>query len=289
LYRESWDKSYVESESYCPVTPVDLGLFLIAPVKLVVCVTQAYSFERCIVPTKLAAARFPAFLASFEPATPFLLPVVIGRLKCLLLALVVCAGFIPRMALTQLAPKPPDMTDTLNREAEANDLAGIHTYSKHLIQMLPGIRSGGDAYADSLTDRLARAEMMARHGKRKLISEIEIAKAFNDLMRQTGAPASLRADLDSMVWARAGWEKQLPALISRERNGTYCDPGESVFILEMLIENVGRPPTPLSSSGPSVIGPAMPPARVHLLQYYASHLRTDDIRLLNDLAKALGI
>ena len=41
--------------------------------------------------------------------------------------------------------------------------------------MLPGIRGAGTAYAGSLTDRLARAEMMARHGKRKLVSEIEIS------------------------------------------------------------------------------------------------------------------
>jgi hypothetical protein len=182
------------------------------------------------------------------------------------------------------------LIETLNKEAGATGPAEIHAYSKHLIQMLPGVRGGEDAYADSLTDRLALAEQMARQGKRKLISEIEIAKAFNNLMRETGASASLRANLDSMEWARKGWEEQLPALISREKNGTYCNPGESVFILEVLIENVGEPLTPPSSSGsgPSVIGPGMSPARAHLLQYYASHSRKDVIQLLNNEAKTLG-
>jgi hypothetical protein len=181
------------------------------------------------------------------------------------------------------------MMDTLNKEAEASDPNGIRAYSKHLIQMLPGIRGGEESYADSLTDRLARAEVMARQGKRKLIAEVEIAKAFNDLMRRTGAPVWLKANLDSVESERSGWEKQLPALISREKNGTYCYPGESVYILETLIENVGTPPAPLSSSGPSVIGPGIPPARAHLLQYYASHSRTDFIHLLNDIATTLKI
>jgi hypothetical protein len=208
-----------------------------------------------------------------------------------LITLVPIAGliFIPLTVASQTPSGTPNMMDTLNKEAEASDPVGIHAYCKHLIQMLPGIRGGGDAYADSLTDRLARAEMMTRHGKRKLITEIEIVKAFNDLMRQTGAPSSLKADLDSVESERRGWKKQLPAMISREKNGTNCYPGESVYILETLIENIGMPPTPLSSSGPSVFGPGMPPARVHLLQYYASHSRTDFIHLLNDIAKTLEI
>jgi hypothetical protein len=180
------------------------------------------------------------------------------------------------------------MMGILNKEAEASDPPGIHAYSQNLVQMLVGNRAG-QAYAASLTDRLAHAEITARQGKRKLISEDAIARAFNELMRQTGAPVSLKADLVSVKQAREGWEKQLPALISRERNGIYCYPGESVFILEILIENVGRPPTPLSSSGPSVVGSAMPPARAHLLRSYGSHSRTHVIRLFNDLAKTLEI
>jgi len=210
-------------------------------------------------------------------------------LKILVVALFISSALFPARSLSQAPARPPNLIETLNKEARATDPAGIRNYSQDLIHLLPGVRSAGAAYTDSLTDRLATAETMARHGNRKLISEIEIAKAVNDLMRQTGAPASLKADLNSVEQARNGWEKQMPALISREKNGTYCYPGESVYILETLIENVGRLPTPLSSSGPSVFGAGMPPTRVHLMQYYASHSRTDIIRLFNDMAKTMGI
>jgi hypothetical protein len=183
-----------------------------------------------------------------------------------------------------------DSMCSLNQEAAATDPAAVHTYVAQLVQMFPAVLGGKSAYADTLTDRLARAELMARDKKRRLISEAEIVNAFNDLMQQTKAPASLKVDLVAVESARNGWEKQLPALISRQKNGSYCYPGESVFILETLIENVGTVPTSIPHSSPSVFVGAPPaPARQHLEQFSANHSQSEMTEILNHLFNALQI
>lgn len=183
--------------------------------------------------------------------------------------------------------KPPNLLSILNEGAGAPDSADIQKYSKNLLNLVVPDQAGQE-YLFVLSNRLAHAESMAREGKRKLVSEKVIAHAFNDLMRETGAPVSLKADLNSVKSSRMAFEKQMPDLITRERNGSYCLPGESTFILGMLIENVGRPPIPLSESGLRVVGMPIPPVRNHLLQYYANHSQAEIIGLFNHLAKNLN-
>jgi hypothetical protein len=212
------------------------------------------------------------------------------ELKYLALALAIGSGFSPLRVACQSLAQPPNMMEKLNKEAEATDPAGIHAYCKHLIGLFPAVRGGGAAYADALTDRLARAELMARLGKRKLISEIEVAEAFNDLMRRTGAPAPMKADLAAVESARSGWEKQLPALISREKNGIYCYPGESFFILEILIENVGRPRTPTPDNAPKMhVDTGYAPVQLHLDMFSERHSISENKTVLNHLFNALQI
>jgi hypothetical protein len=181
------------------------------------------------------------------------------------------------------------LIETLNKEAQATDPAGIRNYSEDLIHLLPGVRSAGAAYTDSLTDRLATTEMMARHGNQKLISEIEIANAFNDLMRQTGAPASLKADLNSVEMARRGWEKEIPTLISLEKNGTNCYPGEAIWVLTILIANVEAHYPPFPPGESRMVSGYRPPAELHLAQYFSSHSPREAAHILDRLAVRLGI
>lgn len=120
------------------------------------------------------------------------------------LALFLGLALFPRLAASQPPTRPPNMIETLNKEAEASDPAGIRAYSEHLALLLPIGGSGstgaaGSTYLSSFSDRLAKAEESARQGKRKLISEEAIAGAFNDLMRQTAAPSSFRADVADVV------------------------------------------------------------------------------------------
>jgi len=201
----------------------------------------------------------------------------------LALALVIGVIFIPQTAISQPVPKHPNMMGTLNKEAEASDSAGIHAYSQDLVQMLVG-NSTGPAYAASLSDRLARAEFMARHGKRKLISEAGIAQAFSVLMREIGAPNSFATDIDAVHSNRIAFESFLPAMISQKENGSYCNPGEAVFVLEMMIENVGRPLAPTPDSAPKAFVAAIkPPVRVRLEQFYANHSRSEVTEVFNHL------
>jgi len=141
-----------------------------------------------------------------------------------------------------------------DQEAAASDPAGIHKYSGDLVDLiLPNqwtygrspsgqiktfrVEFLGEKYAAKLADRLARAEQTARTGKGKLVSESDVIRAFNDLMKEVGASSSLRAEGASLRRFRehAAAIKAFPALFSEDRNGTNCNPGEAVFLLGLLI------------------------------------------------------
>jgi len=99
----------------------------------------------------------------------------------------------------------------------------------------------GEKYAAELADRLARAEQTARTGTGKLVPISDVARAFNDLMKEVGAPSSVRTDEKSLQSFRehAAAIKGFPALFSADRNGTNCNPGEAVFLLSLLISDNG--------------------------------------------------
>jgi len=182
------------------------------------------------------------------------------------------------------------MMETLNKEAEATNPDGIHAYSEDLIQMLAGVRGGGAAYAGSLTDRLARAELEARSGKRKLISEADIAQAFNTLMKEIGASDSFTADINAVHNNRMAFESTLPAMNSQKKNGSYCNPGEAVYVLELMIENVGRPRTPTPDAGrDTFVAGINPPVRVHLELFSARHSKSEVKEVFNRLFNAFQI
>jgi len=199
-------------------------------------------------------------------------------------------AFIPLLAVSQTLPRPPNMMETLNKEAEATNPDGIHAYSEDLIQMLAGVRGGGAAYAGSLTDRLARAELEARSGKRKLISEADIAQAFNTLMKEIGASDSFTADINAVHNNRMAFESTLPAMNSQKKNGSYCNPGEAVYVLELMIENVGRPRTPTPDAGrDTFVAGINPPVRVHLELFSARHSKSEVKEVFNRLFNAFQI
>lgn len=212
--------------------------------------------------------------------------------RILAFALVIAAAFTPRMAVSQPSPQPPNRMDILNKEAEANDPEGIHKYSENLIPWLNWLigTAAGPEYEASVIDRLARAELKARQGKRKLISEADIAKAFNQLMRETGAPDTFTADVAAVESARSESEKRLPALITRKKNGSYCNPGETIYILMILIERVARPPEPpIQGNLPQVRFNPYVPVRQHLQIFFARHSVPENKTVLNHLFHAFQI
>jgi hypothetical protein len=206
--------------------------------------------------------------------------------RYLALALVAASFFFPRWAGSQPSGRPPSLIETLNKEAEASDPEGIRKYSQHLTQLLVGQLLVGErastAYTASLSDRLAKSEELARQGKRKLISDEVIAEAFNDLMQQTAAPSSFKADVADVEKSRRGFERELPAVISEGKNGKYCYPGEAMWVMSMLIENIGsHPPSPVHP-GPQVSG-YRPPVRLYLVRYFSSRSPDEAIHVLERL------
>jgi len=210
-------------------------------------------------------------------------------LKFLAVALALGSAFCPARAASQPRPQPPNMVDALNKEAEASDSEGIHKYSEGLIHGLVGT-SAGPVYEKSVTDRLARAELLARQGKRKLISEVEIAQAFNQLMRETGAPDTFTANVAAVESARSVSEKRMPALITRKKNGSYCNPGETIYILVLLRQNIARPPDPpIHGNLPQVRPAPIVPVDQHLSNYFARHSVPENKTVLNHLFHAFQI
>jgi hypothetical protein len=145
-----------------------------------------------------------------------------------------------------------------NQEAAASDPAGIQKYSRDVVDsILPNAwtygrsPSGrmeqfedeylGESYAAKLADRLAQAEQSARTGTARLVPVSDVVRAFNDLMKEVGAPSSEQTDEKSVQSFRehAAAIKAFPALFSAERNGTKCNPAEAVFLLGLLISDKG--------------------------------------------------
>jgi hypothetical protein len=199
--------------------------------------------------------------------------------------------FLPWQATAQSStPRSsarPSLIETLNQEAASSDPDGLLVYSHDLIQTLVP-KSAGPKNAAAFTDRLTRAEFAARHGQRKLISEEEILQAFNALMKDTGAPDALRADMAAVREARTAFEGPMPAVISRKENGAYCNPGEAVFVIEMLIENVGNSSASSAHAGSQTFS-GKAPVRGHLEMYDVKHSQSEVAGVWNRLFHALQI
>jgi hypothetical protein len=170
--------------------------------------------------------------------------------KILLLTLVIDVALCPFLAGQQHSRRPishvrpyTSVDDILNREAGDSDPHGIHQYSEDLTGVLVPERAGED-YIESLANHLTRAEQMARGGKGKLIPEAEIVRVFNNLMRQVGAPPSFKTDEATVRRFRtyAVDVPSLPALLSANRNGAYCNPGEAVYLVYLLLSYNGALP-----------------------------------------------
>jgi len=159
-------------------------------------------------------------------------------LKRLVVALVSGLALCPLPGVTQISARPPNLIETLNKEAGASDPAGIYSYSQHLLSLLANEKVEAMPIA-SFSDRLARAELLARRGKRSHISSVDIAAVFNDLMKNVNAPQSMRADAAPVEKMRVALERMAPNLVLQRPAGESCYPGEAVFLVFLLIANDG--------------------------------------------------
>jgi hypothetical protein len=139
--------------------------------------------------------------------------------------------------------------ELMNQEAAKTDPAGIYVYCHQLIELIVPEHTE-KALIDSLSHRLTAAELAARGGKGKLVSEGDVTRAFNELMKRAGAPSSYMAeDADIRAFRLHAIEVPiLPALLTAARNDTKCNPGEAVYLVSLLIGNNGKLPQHLLDS-----------------------------------------
>jgi len=234
-----------------------------------------------------------------------------------ILALAIASACCPLFAGQQSSWRPfshrrpyTSVDDMLDKDAEASDAAGIHNYGQDLAHLFVPDRAGED-YINSFGDRLAQAELLARKGKGKLVPEVEVARAFNDLMKRIEAPTSFKTDESTIRKFRAYSiaVPSLPALLSADRNGTNCNPGEAVYLLHLLILSNGELPNsyldreatlkreearranggaaPMGASTLSVV--QIPQDASWFLSSYSSHHhRNATIKLFNDATQTFS-
>ncbi len=189
--------------------------------------------------------------------------------------------------------------DALNLEASAPDAAGIRRFSEDLIDLIVPEQAGDD-YIESLSSRLATAEQM-----QKLIPETVIVQVFNHTMKKIGAPFKTDETTVRKFREHSIAVVSLPALLTSNRNGTYCSPTEAVYLLYLLFWANGDLPFSVLDNEAQLnrlIAQGMEPMRVmgvsagppeenasRMLSSYASrHRRQATTRLFNDIAIAFG-
>jgi YD repeat-containing protein len=213
----------------------------------------------------------------------------------MLMLLMIFPSFFSRMLHSQ-SVSSRSLVDTLNAEAQADD---VHPYCEHLIRILVG-DSVSKGTINSLTDRLASAENAARRGERPPISEAEVAAAFNNMMSQIGAPEELRTDASMVHRFRVGplSRSDISYLITLDRNGANCNPGEGVFLLYLLIQNNGTvedhlPLGMTSVTVPSLMvteqDPSVPDARRSIYGYAKHHRRSNLVEVFNHVAQTFHL
>jgi len=157
-----------------------------------------------------------------------------------------------------------DTRAAVNKDAQASDPAGIHYYAEDLAHLLLPDKAG-DSYIDAFADRLAKAEQAAREGKRKLIPEAKVVEAFNKM-----ADPQMAGNADALRRFRTDTYlvKEYPALLTPDRNGTNCYPGEAVFLLTILLQTDGYPVAPAPPPPPSA-NSIPPPGPALIVTYKA--------------------
>ncbi len=173
----------------------------------------------------------------------------------------------------------------LNKDAKASDPAGIHLYAEDLAHyLLP--EGVGDKYTNSFADRLAKAEREAREGTRKLIPDTQIVEAYNELLKRENLTTK-PANLDSLRRYRTDSypAKTYSALITADRNGANCYPGEAVFLLTVLRQNDGDP----YNLTPVVSGPRQGSVEQIMGLNVLGQSRRRIIEEFNAVAKTFGI
>jgi len=247
--------------------------------------------------------------AQWSSVTPPIFWVLRFFRQSILFAQVIACAYFPLAAQAPVKNEYPTAYYTLDamleREVQSSDQTGIHRYSEDLVgSIVPHVVPDplGNAYIDALADRLAVAEQMARQGSGHLVPEANIVHAYNYLVKHIGAPSSFYADEEEMRAFRAQSIKDpiLPALLTGNRNGTSCNPGEAIYLFHLLLNGSGKlapnyldaPRSEGDERGVSIsasVGSMRDGSSGRLTIYSLQHHQADTIKLFNRVIRILGL
>jgi hypothetical protein len=206
----------------------------------------------------------------------------------LLLLSLAFAAYSEDLGSTQL---PRVVIEGLDREAAIDTPQGIDQYSKHLIELLLGERAAR-LEPGVLNQRLARAEAMARNGKRRPIPYSIVAEAFNQMMQTISAPDSMRTTEEQVGALRTSLATVAPHLISIKTNRTACSPGEALFLIFQLVTNDGAAQGETTAPSPlprmEIRSAPRPSALALLSRFLGTRTPNESRQLLLDVEQRLG-
>ncbi len=170
--------------------------------------------------------------------------------RVLLVGLVSCP-LVLAQASTSTGRAGPTIVGKIIAEAKAAESPNAnYRYAQQLTEMLVPVQAG-NAYSETFSSRLSRADLMARHNERAWIPESMVAKAFNDLMRNIGGRSGDLPHTDTNVvhQLRITFSEVSPALSTVNFHESECLPSEAVHLLVQLVSHNGStegpcPPKP---------------------------------------------
>ena len=227
---------------------------------------------------------------------------IIVRLMWLVRVLPVALLLCPVVALSQVPtnnahPKPEIVTEVIAEAKSADSSEGNYKYARRLTDWFVTNQSG-DAYLDAFSERLTRADLMARHHEREWISETTVVEAYNYLLKQLGGHRNTapQTNVNTVHQLRITLSEVSPALSTANLHKSECLPTEAVQLMIQLLEHNGSieglcPPT----SGPNATLVQQNPCVVKndalslMSKYSRSRSPSEQQESFDHIAKLFGI
>lgn len=186
--------------------------------------------------------------------------------------------------------QPGTLLASLSQQADLSSTdAGLHVFCQTLAEVLTGAPPD-DPYGDIVSSRLYMSQRMTLDGKRHLIKEDVVARAFNLLMAKTtprNAPA-ITASAQQVHDMRLFLSRAAPQLTSVDAHAASCYPTEAVLLLKLLLS--AHDPLPGGSPKPGTIiaGIVASGATYYLNRYVQTYSHFAMVRLYDSIIGTLG-
>ena len=179
---------------------------------------------------------------------------------------------------------------TLTEQADlSNTDNGLKLYCQTLIKILTGA-APGDAYGDMLSYRLYMAQRMTLDSKKHLVSENDVARAFNLMMAKVipkKTPA-IKTTIEEVHSTRVFLSHVAPTLTSVQTNNSTCYPSEAVLLVHLLIGLHDPQPKGFYRPGTLAAFTAKGGATYYLEHYFGKHAHFDQVKLFDSVTNVLG-